>query len=99
MNKVGKETTIGTLCGVYSQVRKASRGEGILNVHGQRGASQVKREETGIPDKGRLEALKSTMLWRFYRLFHIVGTGTGKGQRGEWKRQKDLISKGTHVLN
>ena len=53
MNKVGKEITIGTLYGVYSQVRTASPGEWILNVHQQRGASQVKKEETAIPDKGR----------------------------------------------
>ena len=58
MNKAGKEITIGTLYGVYSQVRKASPGEGILNVHRQRGASQVKREETGIPDQGRYRGIE-----------------------------------------
>ena len=53
MSKGGKEITIGIWSPCPGQ--KASLGEGILelNVQGQRGASQVKKEETGIPDKGR----------------------------------------------
>lgn len=43
-----------------SQVGKPPSGEGILelNVQGQRGASQVKKEKTGIPDKGRYTGTK-----------------------------------------
>ena len=59
----------------------------------------MKKEETAIPDKGRYRGTEEHNALEVLQVASIVGTSTGNSQRGEWKRLKDLINKGAHMLN